>query len=180
MIKISNILNEIIKEEPEVFRWTSTRTDTYDKPKETNPEITLKKSPQANTSFWQDYRIKNRLGNTKKQVVSAAVNFFRSYNYYKKQYEKKGESYDLDALKKDIIQSIENNIQHYFFDKLERKYNITIPNREKYFQGIPAMVEEILNKLPNNPTEEQLWHLWLTEFSFRLKEMFKQYEKLGR
>ena len=164
----------------EDFKWTSTRTDTYDKPKEPKPQIPSNKSPQANTSFWQDYRVKNRLGNTRNQVIQAARSLFRNYDYYKKNYEKKGEAYNLEVLKKDLVRSIENNIQEYFFDKLKRKHNITIPNREQYFQGIPAMVEELLNKLPNDPTEEQLWYLWLTEFSFRLKEMFKQYEKLGK
>lgn len=161
------------------WTWTSTRTDQPRNSAQSKPESPVKKFSDRNNNLRISDILQNRLQNTKNHVLYFAKSYFEDYDFDKKNYEKSGKNHDLQSLKKSLINSIETNIQEYFFDKLQRKYNISPSNPEQYFQEIPSMVDKITSGLPNDPTPEQVAKLW-PEFRGMLNQMFKQYEKLTK
>jgi len=173
MIKIANILKEDFK-----WNWTSTRTDRLPNSTQSKPESPVKNSSDKNNNLQIGDILQNRLQNTKNHVLYSAKSYFENYDYYKKKYEENGKNYDLQSFRNDLIRSIKNNIQEYFFDKLKRKYNISLPNSEQYFQQITPAVDKIISKLPNNSTSEQVADQY-RHFRFEINRMFERYEELG-
>jgi hypothetical protein len=173
MIKLINILTELAKQKNENYTWTSTRTDQLPNSSQNKPEAPVNRYPTTDRELWKSDVVKNRFERMKKRLYYDVKNSILDFIKYK--HLSPPENFNKSNLKRYILNTIQYDINEYFFNKLKKKHNITFS--EKYFQEVPSIVDTIINKVSDNITQEEINKLW-PEFRSKLRQMFNRYEYL--